>query len=67
VTGHRGEERVPQTFHNTDEGCKAALVLDAEPENAHRLRDAKLPTAHPGAKRYPCSVRAVALGDEAVA
>ncbi len=29
VTGRRGEERVFQTFRNTDEGRKAAAVLAA--------------------------------------
>ena len=67
VTGRRGEERVFQTFRNTDEGRKAASALAAELENMHWLRCADSLAMRCGAKRYPSNVRSGALGREAVA
>jgi len=67
VTGHRGEERVSQTFRSADEGRRAASVLVTELEHAHWLRRADSHMMHGGAKWFPSTGRAVALGAEAVA
>jgi integrase len=41
VTGRRGEERVFQTFRNTDEGRKAAAVLAAQLDSARTVYDVR--------------------------
>jgi hypothetical protein len=67
VTGLRGKERVSRTFRSTDESPEAASVLATELENARWLRRANSPMMHGGAKWYPSTVWAVALGTEAMA
>lgn len=41
VTGHRGEERVFQTFRNTDEGRNGASVLAAQLDSARTVYDVR--------------------------
>src|ERR1035437_7676249 len=41
VTGLRGEERVFQTFRNTDEGRKAAAALAAQLDSARTVYDVR--------------------------